>query len=117
MKSKSWILLISCLMALCLWLTVVLFFPGEASAAEVWSDGELIRVLPLNVPQTLTVTGKHGTNEITVSGGRVAVTHADCPDGYCMKRGWCAGGLQIVCLPNDLVIRFVGEQEVDGISG
>ena len=49
MKNKSWILLIGCLMALCLWLTVVLFFPREASAAEVWSDGELIRVLPLTV--------------------------------------------------------------------
>ena len=34
-----------------------------------------------------------------------------------MHRGFCSGGMQIVCLPNRLVIEFVAEQEIDGVIG
>ena len=59
----------------------------------------------------------HGTNTVTVKDGKIAVTAASCPDSYCMKRGFCQGGAQIVCLPNRLVIEFVGSQTVDGVVG
>ena len=47
----------------------------------------------------------------------MAVTEATCPDHYCMKRGFCDGGAQIVCLPHRLVLKFVGESEVDFVVG
>ena len=49
--------------------------------------------------------------------GKIAVTEATCPDHYCMKRGFCASGMDIVCLPNKLVIHFIGEQTVDAAAG
>ena len=58
-----------------------------------------------------------GTNTVTVKNGKVAVTEADCPDHYCMKRGYCDSGAQIVCLPNRLVLTFTGASEVDGVAG
>jgi hypothetical protein len=58
-----------------------------------------------------------GHNVVTVKGGKVAVTEATCPDHYCMKRGYCDGGADIVCLPNRLVLKFIGEQEVDFVVG
>ena len=118
MKTKTWIFLISCLLAICLALSLWLFLPGNgASAAEIWSDGKLLDTLDLGIDRSLTVTCANGSNTVTVENGKIAVTQADCPDHYCMQRGWCSGGLQIVCLPNRLVIRFTAEQVIDGISG
>ena len=81
------------------------------------SDGKLLYTLDLRVDQTRTVDSSFGTNVITVSGGKIAVTEATCPDHYCMKRGFCSGGAQIVCLPNRLVIRFGGTPEIDAAVG
>ena len=69
------------------------------------------------VDQQLTVESENGTNVITVKDGKVAVTEADCPDGYCMERGFCSGGAQIVCLPNRLVLHFIGQSDVDFVVG
>ena len=118
MKSRTWILILAAVFAVCLGLSVWLMLPaGAADRAEVWSDGERIAVLELSVDQVLTVEGKQGSNVVTVSGGKIAVTAADCPDGYCMHRGFCNSGTAIVCLPNSLVIKFVDSGEVDAAVG
>lgn len=118
MKTKTWVLLLGSLLALCLGLSLWLLIPGaDAARAEIWSDGELLDTVDLGTDQTKTVTSQYGTNVITVKDGKIAVTQADCPDGYCMDRGFCSSGVQIVCLPNRLVIRFIGEQKIDGVAG
>ena len=118
MTSKIWMIAITVILAVCLALSVWLLLPGEAAAyAEVWSEGKLLHTLPLSVDRQITVETELGTNVITVKGGKIAVTQADCPDHYCMHRGFCDSGLQIVCLPNKLEIRFLGEQDIDGVVG
>ena len=105
-------------LAICLGLSLWLMRPGKpAGQAQIWLDGELYKTVELNKEQEFTVTGPYGTNTVTVKDGKIAVTAADCPDHYCMQRGFCDGGAQIVCLPNRLVIKFVGEQKVDGAAG
>ena len=54
---------------------------------------------------------------VIVENGKIAVTEASCPDHYCMNRGFCASGTDIVCLPNKLVIHFLGTQTVDAAAG
>ena len=118
MKNKYWILLFSAVMVICLALSLWLLLPGEAASfAEIWSDGVLVKRVSLQIDQTFPVEGENGTNVITVSGGKIGVTEADCPDHYCMHRGMCNSGAQIVCLPNRLVIKFVGDDPVDGVVG
>lgn len=117
MKSRTWALLIGAALVISVGLSLWLMWPGQSARAEVWSDGELKATLDLSRDQELTVTSARGTNTVTVRDGKIAVTAADCPDHTCMDRGYCAGGAQIVCLPNRLVIRFVGEQTVDGVAG
>lgn len=118
MKTKTWVLIIGALLVVCLGLSVWLLMPGTpAGYAEVRSEGALLYTLDLSRDGSYTVTTDRGTNVITVKDGAVAVTQADCPDGYCMDRGYCSSGAQIVCLPNRLVISFVGEQAVDGVVG
>ena len=118
MKSKVWMLLLAAVLALSVALSLVLLMPREGAArAEIWSDGVLVETVDLSVDRVLTVEGKNGTNVVTISDGKIAVTDADCPDHHCMARGYCSGGAQIVCLPNRLVISFLGDQEVDAAIG
>ena len=114
MKTKHWILFFLVLAAVCVTTSLPLLSQQEASFAEIRSDGELVATVSLSIDRELTIAGH---NTVTVKDGKIAVTWADCPDHYCMDRGFCSGGTDIVCLPNRLVISFVGEQSIDGVSG
>lgn len=118
MKTKYWIAIMAVLVFVCVGLIAVLFAPGvPATAVKIISEGKVLQTLPLSENTRLEIVSAYGTNVVTVQNGRVAVTEADCPDHYCVDRGFCAGGAQIVCLPNRLVLEFVGEQAIDGVSG
>lgn len=115
MKTKTWMILLSLLLLGCILLSGFLLRPREsAQFAEVLSNGRTVKTVDLSIDQSFTVTAANGgSNTITVKGGQIAVTEATCPDHYCMERGYCSNGAQIVCLPNRLVIRFLGQQDVD----
>ena len=119
MKTKTWIALIAAIAAVCLGLSVFLLLSGDdAVYAQISSGGKVVKTVDLRIDQQFNVIGETGgSNTVTVRDGRIAVTEADCPDHYCMERGFCGGGTPIVCLPNRLVIRFLGEQSVDAAAG
>ena len=117
MKTKFWIAILALTVLLCLGLTLLTMGGEEASRAKITSDGKLLRIVDLAIDQEFTVETTDGYNVVTVRDGKIAVTEASCPDHYCMARGFCNNGAQIVCLPNRLVIEFLGEAEIDGIVG
>ena len=117
MKTKWFVGIIVAVTVVCLALSLWLLWPADATAVEVWSEGKLVQTLSLMQDQTIEVKTAQGINVVTVQDGKVAVTSADCPDKYCMHRGWCSGGMQIVCLPNRLVLKFTGETQYDGVAG
>lgn len=118
MKTKSWIIALSVVAAVCLGLSLWLLLPNQqATAVKIISQGKVLNTLPLSEDTTFSVVTPKGTNVVTIQGGKVAVTQADCPDKYCMARGFCAGGAQIVCLPNRLVLEFTGKTNIDGVTG
>jgi hypothetical protein len=117
LKTKFWIAILALTVLLCLGLTLLTMGGEEASRAKITSDGKLLRIVDLAIDQEFTVETTDGYNVVTVRDGKIAVTEASCPDHYCMARGFCNNGAQIVCLPNRLVIEFLGEAEIDGIVG
>ena len=118
MKTKTWILVLGGLLVICLGLSLWLLLPkAPAQAVKVLSGGEELYILPLDTDTQVTVTTERGTNVVTVKDGKVAVTEATCPDHYCMKRGFCDQGAQIVCLPNRLVLEFTNQSPIDGVVG
>ena len=119
MKTRTWIILIAAILSLCLGLGLFFFSPAQdADRAQIKSEGKVLRIVDLKIDQEFTVdTPGGGHNAVTVKDGKVAVTEASCPDHYCMARGFCNSGAQIVCLPNKLVIEFLGEAEIDGMVG
>ena len=118
MKSKYWAALIGLIIIGCIGCTLLLY-GGYSPAvwAEIRSDGESVRTVNLNADQEFTVPCPGGYNTVTVKDGKIAVTEASCPDQYCVQRGFCDSGAQIVCLPHKLVIRFLGDSEIDGFVG
>ena len=117
MKTKFWIAILAAALLVCLVLSLYITGGEEASRAKITSDGKLIRIVDLSVDQEFTVQTEGGYNVVTVQDGKIAVTEASCPDHYCMARGFCNKGTQIVCLPNRLVISFLQEADVDFVAG
>ena len=118
MKTKYWIALLAVTLFLCLVASYLFLGTGaDAARAQITSDGKIIRTVDLHIDQQFTVETDTGYNVVTVKDGKIAVTEANCPDHYCMARGFCSKGAQIVCLPNKLVIDFLGEAEIDGAVG
>ena len=118
MKTKYWIIILAVILIISTGASFVFLLPGEEAAwAEVSSDGAVNRVVNLSINQEFTVPCPGGYNTVTVRDGKIAVTEATCPDQYCVRQGFCNSGRDIVCLPNKLVISFVGEQEIDGQIG
>ena len=117
MKTRTWILIFGSLLLVCTGLSLMLLNPSAADYAEVYHDGQLLFTLDLRIDQEKLVEAEGNYNVVTVHDGKVAVTAASCPDGYCMQRGWCNGGAQIVCLPNRLMIAFTSESDIDALAG
>ena len=119
MKTKSWVILLALILIACIGLSIPLLLPGRASSgAEIISDGQVLYRVDLQLDRQFQITTPAGgSNIVTVKDGKIAVTEANCPDHYCMERGFCNSGSPIVCLPNRLVIRFSGELEIDAVVG
>ncbi len=84
--------------------------PIHNPVACIYSDGELIRTIELNENDDYSfevISENGGSNTICVKGGKISVSHADCPDKICVNTAAISDGLQpIVCVPNRLVIRI-----------
>ena len=119
MKTRTWILIFALILILCLGAGFYFLMPREASThAEITSQGQVIKTVDLRIDQEFTVENSNGgLNVVTIADGKIAVTEATCPDHYCMKRGFCDSGTEIVCLPNRMTIRFLGHQEIDAVVG
>ena len=119
MKTRAWIALLGILFLLSLIGSFLVLRPRpEAAQAQISSGGKVVKTVDLREDQQFTITAENGgENTVTVHDGKIAVTDATCPDRYCMKRGFCGNGTDIVCLPNRLVIHFIGAQTVDAAVG
>ncbi len=78
--------------------------------AEIYSNGELVKKLPLSEDTVFKVECESGYNVIQISGGAVSVTDADCPDKVCVKTGALSDGvIPIVCLPHRLEVKVTAD--------
>lgn len=116
MKTRTWILLFAVIFILCVGLSIWLLGGVASNAAQIYQDGKLVKTVDLAQDQTFTITRGEDSNTVCVKDGKISVTHATCPDQYCVEKGWQNSGAPIVCLPNRLVISFAAG-ETDAIAG
>lgn len=90
---------------------------GENATVQIYQDGQLVKEVPLQENATVTIPGEY-QNVIEIQGGKVAITEANCPGEDCVHTGWIhTPGASIVCLPNRVEIRIVGNGGVDLVVG
>lgn len=65
----------------------------------IYKDNELFGVFTLK-PDREIVIDSHNTLEI--SGGKIRMKYADCPDKRCVKQGFVQN-MPIICMPNRLL--------------
>ena len=84
--------------------------PAESTWVSILQDGEEIYRLDLaNEPDReirIDYPGG-GYNIVTISGGSISITEADCADHTCIRTGALRGeSVPIVCLPHKLIVRY-----------
>ena len=84
------------------------FFRGKGNMVEVAINGEAYGVYSLNDEIEVDIFSGEGNaqvNRMIISGGKVYVENASCPDKICVNhRPIYRDGESIVCLPNGVVI-------------
>lgn len=84
-----------------------------AVIVEVSVDGVVVEELDLSKDTEFVVKGyQGGTNTLVIEDGQVYITDATCPDKICIHQGKInRSGEMIVCLPNLMIAKIVGEEE------
>lgn len=108
------LLVVAAVLALVLWRR-----SPTGGTAEVQVDGIPVAALPLDVDTTYVIDGVGGgRNILRIADGKATVTEATCPDGVCVRhRAINRAGQSILCLPNKVVVRIIGEPTVDAEVG
>lgn len=85
-------------------------YPAKSGAwAVVEENGEETARYSLFEDRTVRLETESGYNILTISGGRAAVTEADCGDHTCVNTGWIGRqGEAVICLPHRLVVHIEG---------
>ncbi len=95
---------------------------SENNEALIYSDNKLIGryILKKDYENEFTVRTEKGYNTIVIKNNNIWIKDTDCPDKYCQQQGKISGsGQVIVCLPNRLLIKIVGnlkDNEIDFIA-
>ena len=83
----------------------------EPEYVSIRIEGMEIRRLPLKQDCTYSIGDG---NTIQISGGRVRMIYADCPDRICVRSGDISrSGQSIVCAPHRIVVTIIGEGSPD----
>lgn len=97
-------------------LPLVFLLNGDAGAwVTVSKNGAVVYRAPIGRDAVIALGG----NTVTVEGGRVYMSDADCPDRICIETGDASRAKPIVCLPNGVVVTVEGEEAsgLDAIAG
>lgn len=90
----------------------------EGDTVSVYVGNELYAAFSLaDAPEAYTVVTEKGSLLLSFDGMGVAATHADCPDGICVRTGRISrAGESIVCAPLGICITVEGGS-LDGVTG
>jgi hypothetical protein len=91
---------------------IFMIYNKTGNKACIYSDGELIKTMPLNNDDEFLYEYEGHYNKIIIENGYVFIEDADCNDKICIAEGKINKiGDSIICLPHKLVIIIKGEGE------
>lgn len=119
-KNLMWAAVFAAVIAACM---IFIFLTGGKSgenSAEIYEDGKLVKTIADLDPEkeySFEIKTKNGTNTVSVGGGSIWVSSADCSNQTCVHAGKISlAGQTVICAPHKLVIRVVGETSADAMT-
>lgn len=97
--------------------SIVMLTLPKGETVEIYLDGELYAVYDLNSDYDDIVIEGTGSNTVRISGGKVKVIDASCPDKLCMETTISRVGSRIICAPNHLLIVIKGKSNIAATTG
>ena len=83
------------------------------SQVQIETDGKIFHVASLDAEQTIAVPGPLGTTLVVIHNGAVHVSASPCHNKICVDTGAISyTGQLIVCVPNKVVVRVIGKEEI-----
>ena len=115
--NKSDIKLVTILLILVLSIFVFInITKEEGSIAEVYYEDKLVLSIDLNIDGEYVVEGLLGDVVLEVKDKMVRVKEENSPKNICSKEGFIGDSSRtLICLPNKIIVKIVGETNVDGV--
>jgi hypothetical protein len=91
---------------------------SEGVSVLIQTDGESL-VYPLDQDREFSVSGPLGQTEVVIRNRRAWIASSACPNKLCIHMGAIhRSGEMIVCVPNRVSVRVVGEEKsgVDAVT-
>ena len=119
-KNLIWAAVFAAVIAACL---IFIFLTGGKSgenSAEIYEDGKLVKTIADLDPEkeySFEIKTENGTNTVSVGGGSIWVSSADCSNQTCVHAGKISlAGQTVICAPHKFVIKVVGETSADAMT-
>lgn len=88
----------------------------DGSIAEVYYEDEKILTIDLNIDSEYIVDGELGDVVLEVKDRKIRVKSENSPRNICSKEGFIGDSSRtLICLPNKIVVKIVGESVIDGV--
>lgn len=85
----------------------------EGNSVQIEVDGKVYNVVSLHTEQTFAVPGPLGNTIVVIHDKEVHVSESPCRAKICVRTGHISRtGQLIVCVPNKVVVRVIGEEEL-----
>jgi hypothetical protein len=88
----------------------------EGGVAEVYYKDEIILNVDLSIDGEYVVDGELGDVILEVKDNKIRVKRENSPRNICSKEGFIGDSSRVlICLPNKITIKIVGESDIDGV--
>ena len=93
---------------------ILAYFLGQEEGARVEVTVNGVRVGEYSLATDGVYPLNGGTNLLVIEKGTAYMKEASCPDATCVRTGKIRyAGQRIVCLPNNVTVKVVGEGDTD----
>lgn len=120
-KKYVWALGLICILLVLISYYIMNFAGIDNKFAKIYKDNKLLYTINLSEVKDsyeIKIEDEEHFNIVRVERGGISIVKASCKDGVCKRCGIIRNGvIPIVCLPNNLIIEIVRENEEVELDG
>ncbi len=107
-RKKDGILFLGLILLGLIFSLTLIFNSKSGDRVNVRVDGRILESFSLDIDREYLIKGYDGgENMLVIKDGEAYISHADCPDGLCIKMGHISRrGQSIICLPHRISVEI-----------